>query len=40
MRYFILLPDDTEQDVDFSTNILGESSFKNFWADDGFQRSC
>jgi len=37
MRYFILLPDDTEQDVDFSTNILGESSFKNFWADDGFQ---
>lgn len=37
MRYFILLPDDTEHDVDFSTNILGESSFKNFWADDGFQ---
>tara|TARA_A200000159_G_C7330905_1_gene342875 strand:+ start:777 stop:1022 length:246 start_codon:yes stop_codon:yes gene_type:complete len=36
MRYFILLPDDTEQDVDFSTNILGEVSFKNFWADDGF----
>ena len=37
MRYFILLPDDTEQDVDFSTNILGEVSFKNFWADDGFE---
>ena len=37
MRYFTLLPDDTEQDVDFSTNILGEVSFKNFWADDGFE---
>ena len=37
MRYFILLPGDTEQSVDFSTNILGEVSFKNFWADQGFQ---
>ena len=37
MRYFILLPGDTEQSVDFSTNILGEISFKNFWADQGFQ---
>ena len=36
MRYFILLPDDTEESVDFSTNILGEVSFKNFWADQGF----
>lgn len=36
MRYFILLPDDTEETVDFSTNILGEVSFKNFWADQGF----
>ena len=37
MRYFILLPGDTEESVDFSTNILGEVSFKNFWADDGFE---
>ena len=36
MRYFILLPGDTEESVDFSTNILGETSFKNFWADQGF----
>ena len=36
MRYFILLPGDTEESVDFSTNILGEVSFKNFWADQGW----
>jgi hypothetical protein len=36
MRYFILLPGDTEESVNFSTNILGEVSFKNFWADQGF----
>jgi hypothetical protein len=36
MRYFILLPGDTEKSADFSTNILGEVSFKNFWADQGF----
>ena len=37
MRYFILLPEDNEQDVDYSTNILGETSFKNFCADQGFE---
>ena len=37
MRYFILLPEDTEEDVDYSTNILGEISFKNFWTEDGFE---
>jgi hypothetical protein len=37
MRYYILLPDDTESDVDFSTNLLGEVSFKNFWTDQGFE---
>lgn len=37
MRYFILLPGDTEENVDFDTNILGEVSFKNFWADRGFE---
>lgn len=35
MRYFILLPGDTEESVNYDTNILGESSFKNFWADRG-----
>ena len=34
--YYILLPDDTEEGVQYSTNTLGESSFKNFWADQGF----
>ena len=37
MRCFILLPEDTEEDVDYSTNILGEISFKNFWTEDGFE---
>ena len=36
MMYYILLPDDTDEGVQYSTNILGESSFKNFWADQGF----
>jgi hypothetical protein len=37
MMYYILLPDDiTDDGVQYSTNILGESSFKNFWADQGF----
>jgi hypothetical protein len=36
MRYFILLPGDTEESVNYDTNILGEVSFKNFWADSGF----
>tara|TARA_Y100000389_G_scaffold200775_1_gene241944 strand:- start:561 stop:797 length:237 start_codon:yes stop_codon:yes gene_type:complete len=35
--YYILLPDDTEEGVQYSTNVLGESSFKNFWADQGFE---
>ena len=34
--YYILLPDDSNEDAQYSTNILGESSFKNFWADQGF----
>ena len=34
--YYILLPDDTDEGVQYLTNILGESSFKNFWADQGF----
>jgi len=35
--YYILLPDDTEEGVQYSTNVLGESSFKNFWAEQGFE---
>lgn len=35
--YYILLPDDAEDGVQYSTNVLGESSFKNFWADQGFE---
>tara|TARA_R110000772_G_scaffold205621_1_gene316229 strand:- start:654 stop:896 length:243 start_codon:yes stop_codon:yes gene_type:complete len=37
MIYYILLPDDTDDGVQYSTNVLGESSFKNFWADQGFE---
>ena len=37
MIYYILLPDDTDEGVQYSTNVLGESSFKNFWADQGFE---
>ena len=37
MMYYILLPDDTEQGVQYSTNVLGESSFKNFWAEQGYE---
>ncbi len=37
MMYYILLPEDNEDDVNYSTNILGEISFKNFWTDQGFE---
>ena len=37
MMYYILLPEDNEDDVDYSTNILGEISFKNFWTEQGFE---
>ena len=30
------MPDD-DGNEDYSTNMLGESSFKNFWADQGFE---
>lgn len=36
MVYYILLKDDTETQSQYSPNILGESSFKNFWADTGY----
>jgi hypothetical protein len=34
--YYILLPDDNEDGVQYSINVLGESSFKNFWVSQGF----
>lgn len=37
MRYYILLPDDDDTEATYSTNVLGESSFKNFWTDQGFE---
>ena len=37
MIYYILLPDDNEEGTQYSTNVLGESSFKNFWSDQGFE---
>ena len=36
MTYYILLQDDITDDIQYSTNILGESSFKNFWVSQGF----
>ena len=36
MMYYILLPDDTESGIQYSTNVLGESSFKNFWTEQGW----
>jgi hypothetical protein len=35
MQYFILMPGDTEHDVLNEANLLGESSFGNFWAGSG-----
>lgn len=35
MQYFILLPDDTEKDCIKDTNMLGETSFKTFYAGMG-----
>ena len=36
MRYYILLPDDTEKDCLTETNLLGEMSFNTFYASSGF----
>lgn len=35
MTYYILLPNDTEQDTAYSTNTLGEASFGYFYAEQG-----
>jgi hypothetical protein len=36
MQYFMLMPDDTEQDAMFDSNLLGEGSFSTFWAGGAF----
>ena len=37
MVYYLLVPDgyDSQDGVTFQTMVLGESSFKSFWADQG-----
>jgi len=37
MMYYILLPGDSNEDTEYSTNVLGEETgFGTFWAEDGF----
>ena len=35
MTYYLLLEDDTEKDVYFDSNVLGEESFGMFYAGQG-----
>ena len=35
MTYYLLLEDDTEKDVYFDSNVLGEESFGTFYAGQG-----
>ena len=37
MQYFIMLPGDTEKDCIKDTNLLGEASFKTFYAGMGLK---
>jgi len=37
MKYYILLPNDTEATTDFESNLIGEQSFKVFWAAQGLK---
>ena len=37
MQYFIMLPGDTEKDCIKDTNLLGEASFKTFYAGLGLK---
>ena len=36
MTYYLLLKGDTEKDVMFETNVLGEESFETFYPSVGF----
>lgn len=35
MQYFLMMPGDTEETAIYDSNLLGESSFKVFWAGQG-----
>jgi len=37
MEYFILLPGDKIENIDFNAHLLGEQSFNVFWAGDGLR---
>jgi len=37
MQYFIMMPGDTEETATYESNLLGESSFKVFWAGQGLK---
>ena len=36
MTYYLLLEDDSEKDVYFDSNVLGEESFDKFYPEKGF----
>ena len=36
MTYYLLLQGDTEKDVFYETNVLGEESFEKFYPSIGF----
>lgn len=37
MQYYVFLPNDSVESSKYSTNILGNESFKKFWCDQGFE---
>mgnify|MGYP001206939459 FL=1 len=37
MTYYLLLEDDSENDVYFDSNVLGEESFDKFYPENGFR---
>jgi len=37
MTYYLLLSEDTEKDVYFDSNVLGEESFGKFYPENGFK---
>ena len=34
--FYIMLPDDIEENLMYDSNILGETSFGSFWPNQGF----
>ena len=37
MKYYIMMPGDTNESTIFESNLLGEVSFKVFWAAQGLK---